>query len=89
MSWWWAMLPRCPVPVPQPELPESPGAPRPGPSFLAVHKKKARPHMTGLSFAFRTQSGACSPELPRKSMGGEFGRMAGRGGEIGRLEIII
>ena len=51
MSWGRAMLPRRPSPVPQPELPESPGAPRPGFSFWTVHKK-ARPHMAGLSFTF-------------------------------------
>ena len=89
MYWLWAMLPRRPDPVPQPELPESPGAPRPGLSFWAVHKK-ARPHMAGLSFAFWHPVRCLFPRTTaRKSMVGEFARMAGLGRQIGRLEIMI
>ena len=89
MSWGRAMLPRRPDPVPQPELPESPGAPRPGLSFWAVHKK-ARPHMAGLSFAFWHPVRCLFPRTTaRKSMVGEFARMAGLGRQIGRLEIMI
>ena len=81
--------PRRPSPVPQPELPESPGAPRPGLSFWAVHKK-ARPHMAGLSFAFWHPVRCLFPRTTaRKSMVGEFARMAGLGRQIGRLEIMI
>ena len=89
MSWGRAMLPRRPSPVPQPEVPESPGAPRPGLSFWAVHKK-ARPHMAGLSFAFWHPVRCLFPRTTaRKSMVGEFARMAGLGRQIGRLEIMI
>ena len=89
MYWLWAMLPRRPDPVPQPEFPGSPGAPRPGLSFWAVHKK-ARPHMAGLSFAFWHPVRCLFPRTTaRKSMVGEFARMAGLGRQIGRLEIMI
>ena len=64
MYWWRAMLPRRPDPVPQPEFPEAPAPPVRG--FLFGRSTK-KPGLTWPGFPLRsgTQSGACSPELPR------------------------
>ena len=76
-----------------------PKAPAPPVRGFLFGRSTKKPGLTWPGFPLRsgTQSGACSPELrvpvppnyARKSMVGEFARMAGLGRQIGRLEIMI
>ena len=83
--------PSSPEPVPQPEFPESPGAPRRGFLFRALQRKSPAARRPGFLCVPAPTPVPVPPKktTARKSIVGEFARMAGLGRRIGQSEILI
>ena len=91
MCWWRAMLPRRPNRSPNRSSLKAP-APPVGAFFLGRSKEKARPQGDRAFLCVPAPTPVPVPPkktTARKSIVGEFARMAGLGRRIGQSEILI